>query len=794
MNRILLYIITISACIRLHADTISGDSLIRLTGRQYALFPREKLYTMTDKATYIPGDTIWMRHFLTDASTLREETLSRYVYAELVSPDDTLEVRVRQAKDSTGCIYGYIPIPFHIGEGRYMLRCYTRYMQNMEQHKFFARPIRIVPVRGGEQNAEETTYGSEDYHVAFYPEGGNMIAENVCRVAFKAEFPDGRHSGVHGWVIGDKQDTVCRIQTVHQGMGDFSFTPKEGTTYRAVCRDASGREKTFALPSTHSQGYALRAVRKNGTIYLSVVRGKDTPGDSLQIIAINRDLTVYAEPWESGQTHTLFPDSLFRSGTVAFYLCRNGRVVSRRSLFVRGTRTPLAEIAAHGPAVFEPRKEITLHMSLKDKEGRPLSGTAALSVTAADDILPDSLQDIRSGLLLSPDLKGPVEDPAWYFRTSDTAKAGYCLDLLMLVQAWCRYDMEDMLQGKLHEPDILPEASMSIRGRVSTRVGRKAVEDASVSLHVTGTPNIMQAVTDGDGRFEFNGFEFPDSTRYMLSAKRKGGKARVALETEAEEYPSTTHTGKLYPTPSATDNMPLSTDYAEKAVRKVTMLNGMRNYHLADIRVTARKPKEYLNEYERMASISLKEDDIRKSGIQDLRTYIRAYAGVDFRAFRGGRGKGALLVLDDNPVEDPDAAGMMLDGGINKDNVQQIDILKGIQCVSFFGAKYNLIISVTTKRGGGGAVYVHPDFGYVMPLGVQKPAEFYSPHYAENDRQGSDDRTTLYWNPKVAFRDGKAAVSFHTADTPSDYTVTVEGISGEGEPFSGKATLIFSGK
>ena len=151
-------------------------------------------------------------------------------------------------------------------------------------------------------------------------------------------------------------------------------------------------------------------------------------------------------------------------------------------------------------------------------------------------------------------------------------------------------------------------------------------------------------------------------------------------------------------------------------------------------------------------------------------------------------------MLDDNPVEGPDAAGMMLDGGINKDDVQQIDILKGIQCVSFFGAKYNLIISVTTKRGGGGAVYVHPDFGYVMPLGVQKPAEFYSPHYGKHDQPDRDDRTTLYWNPKVTFRDGKATVTFHTADTPANYTAVLEGITSEGEPFSEKATLIFSGK
>lgn len=40
----------------------------------------------------------------------------------------------------------------------------------------------------------------------------------------------------------------------------------------------------------------------------------------------------------------------------------------------------------------------------------------------------------------------------------------------------------------------------------------------------------------------------------------------------------------------------------------------------------------------------------------------------------------------------------------------------------------------------------------------------------------------------------KAAVSFYTADVPSDYTTIVEGISGEGQPFSRKTAIKFSEK
>lgn len=108
----------------------------------------------------------------------------------------------------------------------------------------------------------------------------------------------------------------------------------------------------------------------------------------------------------------------------------------------------------------------------------------------------------------------------------------------------------------------------------------------------------------------------------------------------------------------------------------------------------------------------------------------------------------------------------ILNGGLNKDDIQQIDILKGIACVGYYTGKYELIIALTTKRGEGGAEYVDTNFGYITPLGLQKPAEFYSPHYAETDMQGIDNRTTIYWNPCLSFSDGKAVVSFYTGRCP----------------------------
>ena len=74
---------------------------------------------------------------------------------------------------------------------------------------------------------------------------------------------------------------------------------------------------------------------------------------------------------------------------------------------------------------------------------------------------------------------------------------------------------------------------------------------------------------------------------------------------------------------------------------------------------------------------------------------------------------------------------------------------------------------------------------HVVPLGYQKPAQFYVPKYEVDsvlNREQPDLRTTIYWNPElVADVDGTIHIQFYTADHANDYTIVLEGITNEGE-------------
>jgi hypothetical protein len=97
------------------------------------------------------------------------------------------------------------------------------------------------------------------------------------------------------------------------------------------------------------------------------------------------------------------------------------------------------------------------------------------------------------------------------------------------------------------------------------------------------------------------------------------------------------------------------------------------------------------------------------------------------------------------------------------------------------------VIEIYTKNSLGSKIQALQKFNskVINPLGYQLPVEFYSPQYdtpsALNDKN-PDLRSTIYWKPDViASPEGKSVLNFYTADTPSTYSVVIEGITDDGK-------------
>lgn len=137
-----------------------------------------------------------------------------------------------------------------------------------------------------------------------------------------------------------------------------------------------------------------------------------------------------------------------------------------------------------------------------------------------------------------------------------------------------------------------------------------------------------------------------------------------------------------------------------------------------------------------------------------------------------------LIVIDDIPMPEYDVMDM------NVEDIDNIFVIKDQTSIfgSFSGTSGALVI--TTKSGFVQKAKSH-NICRFTPLGYQQPAEFYSPRYDTPELQSSpepDYRTTIYWKPDVHFStEGEALVEFYTADTPGNYRIVGEGVTGSGK-------------
>jgi hypothetical protein len=75
----------------------------------------------------------------------------------------------------------------------------------------------------------------------------------------------------------------------------------------------------------------------------------------------------------------------------------------------------------------------------------------------------------------------------------------------------------------------------------------------------------------------------------------------------------------------------------------------------------------------------------------------------------------------------------------------------------------------------------------------EPPLSFISPDYSSFDRQLSrvpDFRNTLFWNPRLKTdKTGKAAIEFWSCDIRSNYVISVQGVTSNGDIVSLKSVI-----
>lgn len=621
-----------------------------------------------------------------------------------------------------------------------------------------------------------------DYVLDFFPEGGDILSGTTCRIAFKALNSNGLGEDISGCVLSEKGDTLSLVKSQHLGMGVFSHYQKAGEHCFLVCRNNAGLEKRFQLPDANPEGVSLQAQWNRDRLLVKVLAAEGNDPTGMKLLVLCRGILYYALEWAS--EYAMIECQDMPSGVVQLLLLdAQDKPLSERLVFnINTNESPLITAQTNLPE-YGQREEIKASFKIEDIEHNPLIGNFSIAVTDDNDVSMDTCNNILSELLLRSELKGYIENPAYYFSNTATKKSTLDLDVLMMTQGWSRYNVVNALNGSYIMPEQEPERSTTItgiaKGGLTMNKGGKGFPVQLISMK---NLFFLTTETDENGRFKFDRFELPDSTALVLQANTLKGGSHVELLVDETTYPDIRLTVPwLLPEKREYD----PDEFFEKAEQRYTTINGMRMIYLDQVEVRAKKIVKPKSQWaSAITSTIISSEEFEKYHYTSVFQILQGVAGVMILgneiSIRGG---GTPLVMIDNMEIDASELNSLI-----VDDIDEIVVMKGADAAIFGSRGGNGAILLTTKTGD---ISFKPKEKFNIKtlnlLGYHISKEFYSPRYDTEEQKNNstpDLRTTIYWNPSVATgADGLAEVSFFSADSQeTTYSIVIEGLTSSGKP------------
>ena len=632
----------------------------------------------------------------------------------------------------------------------------------------------------------------QTYDLSFFPEGGYLVEGIANNVAFKALYSNGMPANIAGEIFDQENNSVSSFKTIHEGMGSFNLIPMKGKTYYAICKSEEGEESRFQIPTDKFSQYGLKVQPLKDRLSIAVQSNSEQtqPNDTLYLLAHTRGIVSLTRQWDWENEVLSIPNDLLEPGVLQILLLNKDlQPLGERLVFIDDHKKQRqAHITnSYNKSSYNSRELVISTIHLTDNQTNPLKGNFSVAVTDNKEIEVDSCTNSLITLLLTSDLKGYINNPAYYF--SNNRLAAYSLDLLMLTQGWRRYDVPKIIQNDWTKPTNFIEISSEISGVVKSLILGKLMKEIDVTMMANNGEFLNTTQTDSAGCFYFY-TDFPDSTRFIVNTISSKKLLRAELMVNEQKYPSPIGI------PATLDPIsPNWLSYIEKADKQYINENGMRMIFLDELVVRGERKPLKKSKYYSTADRTLTEDQIKtmsSSSMHALLMQAGAYVTGNEITLRPGGGT-PLLVINDYPM-DMDQINM-----ITTSEVAQIDILTSGTNTSMFGPRgMNGIIAIHTKSGR--TSFSPPPFHIAMisPLGYSAPVEFYAPKYDNPQTQASttpDLRTTIHWQPSVQTDDnGTATFSFYTADAEGEtsYSVIIEGITEDGKIIHQKETISVS--
>ena len=785
--RLILFIIFFSfLCLSLTNKSNSDDPRIGKISKQIDRFSnqyrQQKVHLQTDKDVYLTGETIWIKANIVDAMSFQADTISKNVFVELADQSQRVAGNLIMS-NKKGVSEGYILLRDTLLEGNYQLRACTSWMRNFDPDFFFSKTIRIKNPGYADiitkSRLKEITGFNADVRkkenvlrVSFFPEGGDLVAGLQSLVAFKAENDWGTPQDIKGTVLDNKGKEVVSFEGVHDGMGTFMFTPQPNITYNARVTFSNGTVSEYPLPGALIKGITM-SVDPSGKddLKVTVRQCENSPAANIIIVVQSRNQIHYISQGLIGDKPVLctIPKKLFPPGIAQITLFgSDGKPVCERLVFIRPE--PEKNIC-NVELISVPRNDsIIFKIKVSSSGGDIPSGNLSLSVTEDPQHKESTInENILTDLLLTSDIKGRINNPAYYFD-SDNPDASRYLDLVMLTNGWRRFIWKDLLADKFPLINYPGATEIFVSGSVFGDNNNQPVAYIPVVLSLLNNPDFSRRTSsDIRGKFAFPALVFEDSADVKIEAVKSPGETTGYIALDQIVGPG-----------SITKSYPLLYNeiYDKEKIKENTKRENLQRKKQPKTRPANEdtSPDYYTPSF----VLKVGEDANSYSNIIDyISGKIPGLSIINGRMIlRGSSSLNAsnepLFILERSQVD------LTALTDLNPRDVDRVEVLKGDGASAFGSRGSNGVLIFRLKSGN---IPKRSSIEFKIN-GYQKIREFYIPPYESLTYKPENFGVprTLFWKPEIVVdSNGEAIVRFKNNLAPGKLNITLEGLTDSGE-------------
>lgn len=770
----------------------------------------EKVYVHTDRNFYYPGEDIWFKAYLVDATYNLLTDHSNNLHVELVSPEaEIISSRIIRIENGLG--NGDFTLLKDLPSGQYQLRAYTNYMRNFGDQLFFFKDIFISDPFEITDPQDSITFAENKISISFFPEGGSLVDNIPSVVAFKAIDLTGKGKDVSGDIYSSDGKFVTSFRSVYKGMGHFVIKPDSGLLYSAIVKTVSRTPINTELPGSFSTG-----------ITESII--KDTSDNLVLIIKTNRKTLPLIQDEDLLLTisarNVILKSTYFRinslnskiqissddlpAGILMFTISSASRMVPlcERLIFNENKKQIQLQIETDRMD-YKKRDSVLLKITLRADSA--VMEKAFLSFSAAEENSTGQPSQfpttISSWFLLESDVHGPIEDPSYYFDYSNTDRLKK-LNLLLLTQGWRDF------QWKYDNEIYLPERGFTISGRLRKKLIDKPVSGSGITIGLIGNESTLFArvITDSTGRFSLPGVDFTGESTVFASAVNDKEELSGEIILDSLEYAQPETMINQQEHGSGVHEKIVSNNHDIIAQKKIN-----KNYKLTDtivleeVNVISKKQENFDVQSSKIKRTRLlygtPDNELIVTPV--LENYLNAFEMMTGRIpgveVYGIGNETKVMIRGPSSINGGTSPLFLIDGVVTSMEevlnlpvsfIDRIDVLKG--STSIYGVRGGPGVIAVITRDANRITNVRNVFHSIQRKmsGYNEPKIFYSPHHTLESSSVNDPdlRITLFWKPDITLNNNESTIlRYFNADNPSTIRMTFEGITSNGIPVCTKA-------